>query len=319
MGNTTSSYDNDNITISTANTTTRISPTPFKYKFMNGPSGKSLMDEIVDFISEKHTLPYTDRIILGSHDNNTTDKNITDKNTNLDMVCCLTWILENLCYQEYKKRVKYSDLFIYYNARLLTYSNTMDCGTTVRNCLHAISKKGVCPEKMWGFDPENICTRPYPEAYQNTFKPKFKYGRLGNLGTVDIFERAIYYNYPILALLHVYPNLYSIDLANEKLVPPDTTDERQGYMCVVIVGYNKHSNCLLAKHTLDKFKGVLMKIDYSYVEKRCIEEAWVFALPGTEWTDTTSFKSEHYNIFENESGVESEEENDIEFEESFRN
>ena len=80
MGNTTSSYDNNNITISTANTTTRISPTPFKYKFMNGPSGKSLMDEIVGFISEKHALPYTDRIILGSHDNNTTDKNITDKN-----------------------------------------------------------------------------------------------------------------------------------------------------------------------------------------------------------------------------------------------
>ena len=52
MGNTTSSYDNDNITISTANIA-RISPTPFKYKFMNGPSGKSLMDEIVDFISER--------------------------------------------------------------------------------------------------------------------------------------------------------------------------------------------------------------------------------------------------------------------------
>src|SRR3954469_8674735 len=59
-----------------------------------------------------------------------------------------------------------SRLFIYYNERTIEDSVNEDSGAMIRDGIKTVAKQGVCPEKMWPYDPS-----PFPPNERLTKKP----------------------------------------------------------------------------------------------------------------------------------------------------
>ena len=59
-----------------------------------------------------------------------------------------------------------SRLFIYYNERVIEHTVDQDSGAMLRDGIKSVSKQGVCPEKLWPYDPE-----PFPPNKRLTKKP----------------------------------------------------------------------------------------------------------------------------------------------------
>src|SRR4029079_15261796 len=59
-----------------------------------------------------------------------------------------------------------SRLFIYYNERVMENTVNEDAGAMIRDGIKSVAKQGVCPEKMWPYDPQ-----PYPPNPHLTKKP----------------------------------------------------------------------------------------------------------------------------------------------------
>lgn len=105
-----------------------------------------------------------------------------------------------------------SRLFVYYNARVKINEQNQDGGCIIRDCFSSLSTLGVCFEKTWNFDLNNVLKHPsldaYKEANDNKITGYYRISASGNLRS-DMIEQAIRANHPV-----VFGSLLSSEFMN---------------------------------------------------------------------------------------------------------
>jgi C1A family cysteine protease len=156
-----------------------------------------------------------------------------------------------------------SRLFIYYGARELEGSVTVDAGCTIRDGIKTVVKLGTCTETDWPFNPEMVFTKPYPQCYENALKEIIiSYHRIGyNLRDM---KTCVCEGYPFIFGISVFENFPM--QAGTGIVPPPRGEEIGGH-AMLAVGYDDSFNSFIIRNSWGEVWGNLGygMISYSYL------------------------------------------------------
>lgn len=168
-----------------------------------------------------------------------------------------------------------SRLFVYYNARLLEDSISIDQGAYIRGAIKAASQYGVCAETLWPYDTDRFAVSPTAECYLDARTRTIKhYHRLATIP--DILD-ALNADHPVVFSLTVYPQFDDISSSNPVLSMPTKYDHPLGGHAMTLVGYDLFRQLLLARNSFGTDWG-----DAGY--------CWIpFDYAGTDFMDTWVF------------------------------
>jgi C1A family cysteine protease len=137
-----------------------------------------------------------------------------------------------------------SRLFIYYNERVIENTVNEDSGAMIRDGIKSVAKQGVCPEKMWPYDPE-----PFPPNPDLTKKPSAPCYKEALKHTAVLYERVprtlsqmkgcLAAGYPFVIGFTVYEGFESDAVTRTGVVPmPSRREHVLGGHAVLTVGYD---------------------------------------------------------------------------------
>ena len=141
-----------------------------------------------------------------------------------------------------------SRLFIYYNERVIEHTVEQDSGAMLRDGIKSVSKEGVCPEKLWPYDPEplppnkRLTKKPSPACYKAALKhTAVQYERVPrNLAQM---KACLASGYPFVIGFTVYDSFESEEVAQTGVMPmPSPREEVLGGHAVLAVGYDDASD-----------------------------------------------------------------------------
>lgn len=128
-----------------------------------------------------------------------------------------------------------SQLFIYYNERVIENTVNSDAGAQIRNGMKVIVNTGAADIVYWNYIPHYFRSKPSPRAYKNALTPNhraFQYARVSNI-LADI-KRAIMVS-PVIIGFAVYDSFYRIGSDG---VMPGPSGRLQGGHCVTVEGWD---------------------------------------------------------------------------------
>jgi C1A family cysteine protease len=137
-----------------------------------------------------------------------------------------------------------SRLFIYYNERVMENTVNEDSGAMIRDGIKSVAKEGVCPEKMWPYDPSPFPPNPllakkpsktcYKEALKHT---AVQYQRVPR--NLSQMKGCLASGYPFVIGFTVYESFESDAVARTGVVPmPSQREHVLGGHAVMAVGYD---------------------------------------------------------------------------------
>jgi C1A family cysteine protease len=137
-----------------------------------------------------------------------------------------------------------SRLFVYYNERAMENTVEEDAGAMIRDGVKSVAKEGVCPEKMWPYDPTPFPPNPrlakkpsalcYKEASKHT---AVRYQRISR--NLSQMKGCLAAGYPFVLGFTVYESFESDDVARTGLMPmPSRKEHVLGGHAVLAVGYD---------------------------------------------------------------------------------
>lgn len=132
-----------------------------------------------------------------------------------------------------------SSLFQYYNGRTLDDSQDLDGGCQIRNVMKAMNQSGYCDEALWPFDPDKVCVKPPPEAYeQGSHRDIVDYRRVAQ--SMDLICAALASERPVICGISLYDSFESDTVMTSGEIPmPNGKESFLGGHAIVLVGYNK--------------------------------------------------------------------------------
>jgi len=111
-------------------------------------------------------------------------------------------------------KYKYSELFLYYNAR---DDKSQDTGTSLRQVLDSGRKYGMCEDKYWKYIVGNFSLRPPTEAYDDGLLHTFKtYYRAVS---IDEIIQAMAMGYKVMIGIEIYESFQSKQCMSTGIVP----------------------------------------------------------------------------------------------------
>ena len=144
--------------------------------------------------------------------------------------------------KETGNHVHFSPLFIYINARRLKkpFGVLNDHGISLKYCMKAMERYGICEEEHWPYNEELVNTRPpplvYERAYQYTIVPK------ALPINVKAFKTALVRGELPMVGLYLHPSAGEEVIRNDGRIPlPDAnsiTAKKSSWHSVVFVGYD---------------------------------------------------------------------------------
>lgn len=142
-----------------------------------------------------------------------------------------------------------SKLFIYYNERDREGTTTVDSGSSLRDGIKTISKKGVCEEKDWPYDITKFTEKPYFELYEKAKKHKcIKYKRVDQ--REKQIKMALHMGFPVVFGISVYESFESIETYKTGIIKyPDKNEKNMGGHAIAIVGYNDDEKMFIIRNS----------------------------------------------------------------------
>lgn len=143
-----------------------------------------------------------------------------------------------------------SRLFLWWNTRNMEGVATIDTGVTMRGTFKAAAKFGMCPERMWPYDPASFTTRPTPPCYSAALESQvLTYARVKQ--TQADIERSLANKIPVVFGMLVFKSFESNGVARTGKVPmPDiATENILGAHAVVLVGYNSDTRQFIVRNS----------------------------------------------------------------------
>lgn len=148
-----------------------------------------------------------------------------------------------------------SRLFIYYNERVIEHTVKEDSGAMIRDGIKSVSKKGVCPEEMWTYDPappeqnKQLFKRPTAKCYKEALKhTAVTYERVPR--SLSQMKACLASGYPFVFGFSVYESFESDTVAKTGNAPmPGANDAFLGGHAVLAVGYDDTKNCFIVRNS----------------------------------------------------------------------
>jgi C1A family cysteine protease len=130
-----------------------------------------------------------------------------------------------------------SRLFLYYNERVLANVAKRDAPVSLRDGYRTIAKTGVCPERMWPYDPRRFRRTPTPNCYRaarrRTAIEYYRIRRAISHLRACLAERA-----PFVFAVAVHKSMMGRAVTRTGVVPaPTRHDPMVGGHALLAVGY----------------------------------------------------------------------------------
>ncbi len=148
-----------------------------------------------------------------------------------------------------------SRLFVYFNARKLSGTETQDCGARIAHGMAAFLAHGAPPESAWPYDPARVNTTPddaaYAKAAANT---EVEYARLGGIENI---KGALARQQPVVFSISLPTRCYD-EAASSGVMPKPTEDElaavltQHGRHAMLLVGYDTDQQVFIVRNSWGK-------------------------------------------------------------------
>jgi len=166
-----------------------------------------------------------------------------------------------------KMVVSPSELFIYYNERVLQGVIDENSPVEIKNGLIATSKSGSCHTDFWPYDQGKYKVKPPEPAYENAKKILTATYEFVEQDEAHIKE-SIANDIPVLFGMSVYPYFISKKMADSGvLTMPIPNDFRMGGHAPLLVGYNDGTRQFIARNSFGTDWGMdgYFTLPYDYV------------------------------------------------------
>lgn len=175
-----------------------------------------------------------------------------------------------------KQYVPLSELFAYFNARLIEGDVSEDSGAYIRDVIKGIAQFGICTESAWPYNVGKFAITPSIESYNEAKSRTVKnYYRLNGLS--DILD-ALNADYPVTFGMHVYPQFALMEYHGEtKVAMPNDNEEPLGGHAMMLVGYDLPRQLVLAQNSFGPYWGDQGRcwIPFDYIKNETFD-SWIF-------------------------------------------
>lgn len=143
------------------------------------------------------------------------------------------------------KDFKPSRLFIYYNQRKMNNTTDYDSGASIRDSIKSIIKTGICDEKFWEYDIDNLKKKPPPLCYIQSKKYKsIKYFKLTQ--KINDLKACLQYGYPFVVGISIYESFENDESATSGFIKMPLHNEKLlGGHTVAVVGFDDNYGFLV--------------------------------------------------------------------------
>lgn len=131
-----------------------------------------------------------------------------------------------------------SELFIYYNERLIEHDVYGDYGASIKDGVKSVNKTGACTEALWPYDIAKFANTPSADCYQDAkLHSSLVYMRV--LQNIQQMKGCIASEYPFIAGITVYESFESQSVTSTGIIPmPQYGEKVLGGHAILIVGYD---------------------------------------------------------------------------------
>lgn len=180
-----------------------------------------------------------------------------------------------------------SQLFIYYNERVLEDTVDVDSGAYIRDGIKSIANQGAPPENLYTTDtspyPGNTAfrTRPSDQAYQVASQHKaIAYKRVSRI--LSQMKGCLVEGYPFVFGFSVYSSFMSQQVATSGVVPmPAATESLEGGHAVLAVGYDDAQQRFIVRNSWGPGLGMsgYFTMPYQYLlDQNLSDDFWTVRL-----------------------------------------
>jgi len=189
--------------------------------------------------------------------------------------------------QKLRKRFMPSRLFIYYNERVMENTIDEDAGAMIRDGIKSVAKEGVCPEKMWPYDPEafppnpRLTRKPSARCYKEALKhTAVQYERVPR--NLSQMKGCLASGFPFVIGFTVYESFESDEVAKSGVMPmPGTREHVLGGHAVMAVGYDDRLDRFRMRNSWGKDWGIrgYFTMPYAYLlDENLSDDFWKITL-----------------------------------------
>ena len=135
--------------------------------------------------------------------------------------------------------IRPSELFIYYNERVIENTVNQDAGATLTDGIASLKKYGVCEKSLWPYNINKFAVKPNSNCYIQAAKNK-ALTVINIKNTMNDMKNCLANRIPFVVGIPVYNSFESYAVAKTGLVPMPSppSDKLLGYHAVVCVGFD---------------------------------------------------------------------------------
>lgn len=134
-----------------------------------------------------------------------------------------------------------SELFLYYNERLMEHDVYGDYGASIKDGVKSVNKVGVCSENLWPYDISKFANQPPNNCYTDAkLHASLVYMRV--MQNLQQMKGCLASEYPFIAGISVYESFESADATSTGIIPlPQLGEQLLGGHAILIVGYDDNT------------------------------------------------------------------------------
>ena len=173
---------------------------------------------------------------------------------------------------------KGSRLFLYYNERLIINKTNEDSGAYLIDGINSLKTYGICEEKYWKYDIDNIYIVPSQEAYINA-KNNYLIDALSISNHLNEIKKWLHRNEPIAIAIAIYSNFMEEGRNNGNIGMPKPNDTYLGGHAVIICGYIESKKLFILRNSWGNYWGdkgyFYLPYDYIIGNKGLCGDLWI--------------------------------------------
>ena len=168
-----------------------------------------------------------------------------------------------------------SRMFLYFNARILSFTTRVDTGCMPRDCLRAAGIYGECEELLWPEDPSAVFKQPTKAAYGAALSWKASEYYSMNFGLVAM-RRCLADGFAFVFGMSLYDSYLTAATTGQVTMPKTKGDTYRDEHGVCAVGYDHSERKFLIRNSKgpDWGEGGYFWLPYSYMCPRLVMDVW---------------------------------------------
>jgi C1A family cysteine protease len=155
-----------------------------------------------------------------------------------------------------KKKVDVSELYIYYNSRVIRGNVNQDTGASLLDAVNSVKKHGACLSESYPYKIENFKSAPSESSFIEA-----KHQVVEKACRVQIneknFKQAIANGHPVIFGLKLFESFYPKD--NSGLIPypspKEASHKNHGHHAMLVVGYNDEEKLFKVRNSWGEIFG----------------------------------------------------------------